>query len=264
MKVTLKTPVFSFCFALCTIVFTSCVNTRNVVYFNNIQDSEIASTVEAMEPVIRKNDLLSISVSSLNAEATRIFNSPNVSQTDAALSSGRGATISGYLVNQDGSIQFPVLGNIQAAGLTKKDLKDNISESLIDKKLLLDPVVNIRYLNYRVTVLGEVTNPTVVNVPGEKISLLEALGLAGDLTIYAKRDNIMIIREEEGKKIIKRMNLNSTDLFTSPYYYLKSNDIVYVEPSPARVASTSTTRQWLPLVFSGLTVIAIAIDRITR
>ena len=116
--------------------------------------------------------------------------------------------------------------------------------------MLVDPIVNIRYLNYKVTVIGEVGHPTVINVPNEKISLLEALGLAGDLTIYSKRDNVLIIREIEGAKSFQRINLNTNELFTSPYYYLKSNDVVYVETNKNKVASTSRGVIWIPVIFS--------------
>jgi polysaccharide biosynthesis/export protein len=248
---------------LSLLVFTACVNSRNVVYFNDVEDSVIPTEVKAIEPLIQRNDLLSISVSSLNPEASKIFNSPNESDAQSVnMAAGRSTSVSGYLVNSDGYIQFPILGNIKAAGLTKKQLRDEISRSLVNRKLLLDPIINIRYLNYKVTVLGEVANPTVVNAPSEKITLLEALGLAGDLTIYAKRHNVMVIREEEGKRIVKRINLNSKEFLTSPYYYLQSNDIVYVEPDKAKVASANPVRQWLPLVFSGLTVVIVAMDRL--
>jgi polysaccharide export outer membrane protein len=153
---------------------------------------------------------------------------------------------------------------VKASGLTKKQLKEYITKTLTQRQLLTDPVVTIRYLNYKVTVLGEVAHPTVINVPDEKISLLEALGLAGDMTIYAKRDNVMVIREDEGKRVVKRLNLNSKDLFTSPYYYLKSNDIIYVEPNKAKISAASNTRTWLPVVLSGLSLTAIIVDRLTR
>jgi polysaccharide biosynthesis/export protein len=248
----------------CLFFFSSCASTKKVVYFNNIQDSELPAGVENIEPLIQKNDLLSISVSSLNPEATKIFNTPNVTDTEAPDFSGRATSLSGYLVNSQGYIQFPILGNIKAVGLTKRQLKENLTKSLTERKLLVDPIINIRYLNYRVTVLGEVAHPTVVNAPNEKITLLEALGLAGDLTIYAKRSNVLVIREVENKKIIKRINLNSTELFNSQYYYLQPNDIVYVEPDKAKVATANPVRQLLPLIFSGLTVIVVSIDRLTR
>jgi len=175
---------------------------------------------------------------------------------------GNIAPSAGYLVNQDGYIQFPVLGNILAGGLNKQKLSDDITRMLIEKQLLKDPIVTVRYLNFRVTVLGEVARPTVVSVPNEKISILEALGLAGDLTIYAKRDNILLIREEKGSKLVKRLNLNTSEIFTSPYYYLKSNDIVYAEPNSAKVAANTSTRQMLPLILSGLSFVAIILTRV--
>jgi polysaccharide export outer membrane protein len=230
------------------LVTSSCGGSKNVSYFNGVKDGNIVSNTPLPESIIQKNDILNITVSSLNPEASLVFNSP----------SATGNSAPGYLVNADGDIMFPMLGTIKAEGLTKNQLKENIAKSLHDKKLLLDPIVTIRYSNFRVTVLGEVNSPTVVSVPSEKISLLEALGLAGDLTIYAKRQNVMIIREENNEKIIKRIDLNSAELFTSPYYYLKSGDIVYVEPNKTKVASTSRAMQWLPIVMSGLSLALIA------
>ena len=135
---------------------------------------------------------------------------------------------------------------------------------LTDKKLLVDPIVSVRFQNFRVTVLGEVKNPAVIPVPSEKISLLEAIGLAGDLTVYAKRDNVLVIREENGEKITKRINLNSNELFTSPYYYVKSNDVIYVEPNKAKVASAGRSQTWLPIIFSALSFMTIIADRALR
>ena len=234
----------------CLSFLIGCTSTKEVTLFNELNQASIKSQVEDLEPVIQKNDLLSISVSSINPEATVIFNNPNTPATQSTNAAGNTSNVSGYLVNQDGYIQFPILGNIKAAGLSKKQLKDNITKGLEVGKLLVDPIVNIRYLNYKVTVIGEVGHPTVINVPNEKISLLEALGLAGDLTIYSKRDNVSIIREIEGAKSFQRINLNTNELFTSPYYYLKSNDVVYVETNKNKVASTSRGVIWIPVIFS--------------
>jgi polysaccharide export outer membrane protein len=189
-----------------------------------------------------------------------LFNAPNFTTSTTASSSFSVSQTTGYLVDQEGNIQFPVLGAVHAAGLTKKQLTNLITKGLLDRKQLVDPIVNVRFLNYRVTVLGEVARPSVLNIPNEKISLLEAIGLAGDLTIYAKRDNVMVIREVNGKKLIKRLNLNSTELLTSPYYYLQSNDIVYVEPNKARVASSERSQQLLPIVLSALSFVAIIVS----
>lgn len=229
--------------------FSSCNSTKNVIYLDNIGDAQITKTVDDLEPVIQKNDLLSITVSSPNPSATQIFNTTGPA----------GAT--GYLVNQQGNIDFPLLGTVKAAGLTKKQLKESIAKIIVQNQLLIDPVVVVRYLNFKVTVLGEVAKPSVISVQDEKISLLEALGMAGDMTIYARRDNVLVIREEAGKRITKRLNLASRDVFDSPYYYLKSNDIVYVEPGKVKAASASSTRQWLPIIMSTLSFVSIVFYR---
>ncbi len=227
----------------------SCKSTKDAVYFYNQPEGEYDNLVPPTLQIINPNDILSIAVTSLNPEATLIFNNP---------------ASTGYLVDQDGFIQFPVLGKIKAAGLTKMQLTEFLRKTLVDKQLLLDPVVAIQYLNFRITVLGEVTRPMVVTVPNEKISLLEAIGTAGDLTIYARRDNILLIREEKGKRLMKRLNLNSGDIFNSPYYYLKSNDILYVQPNKSKIFTASNTRVILPIVFSALSVVAVVISRLTR
>ncbi|MBC5773711.1 polysaccharide biosynthesis/export family protein [Pontibacter sp. KCTC 32443] len=258
-------PPLCYIIALCTVMFTSCIDTSKATYFNNISNTEFPSEdLQLLEPVIQENDLLSISVNSLNPEASVIFNMPNVSATETSTVSGNTAQASGYLVDQDGFIQFPFLGNIKAAGLTKKALKENITRELERRKLLIEPIINIRYLNYKVSVLGEVARPSVFTIPNEKITLLEALGLAGDLTIYANRDNVLLIREEDGTKKLTRINLTTDELFTSPYYYLKSNDIIYVEANKSKISSTGTARQWLPVVFSALSLTVIVIDLLTR
>lgn len=245
--------------------FSSCVSTQKAVYFNGQGDASLPSSITIPQTVIAANDLLSITVSSLNATASALFNAPNISYPDNTTNGTGGAVqVSGYLVDTDGNIQFPVLGTMKAAGLTENALKAQITKGITDRKLLLDPVVTIRHLNFRVTVLGEVSRPTVINVPSEKITLLEALGLAGDITVYGKRDNVLVIREEAGQKIIKRLNLNTSEIFGSPYYYLRSNDVVYVEPNKARVAGSSRGYLLLPIVLSGLSFAAIIVDRITR
>jgi polysaccharide biosynthesis/export protein len=244
-------------------IFDSCVDPRLSKNFNGLEDGSITAPAASLEPVVTKGDILSISVSSPSREESERFNAPNIAGSTVGTNGATNISpSSGYLVNQDGYIQFPALGNIMAAGLTKQKLKDDIQRMLVENKLLVDPIVTIRYLNFRVTVLGEVARPTVVAVPNEKISILEALGLAGDMTIYAKRDNVLIIREDKNGKTIKRVNLNNTEIFTSSYYYLKSNDIVYVEPNKQRIASTSRLTQLLPIIISGLSFTAIILDRV--
>lgn len=129
---------------------------------------------------------------------------------------------------------------------------------------MLNPIVEIRQLNFEVTVLGEVTNPSVITVPSEKISLVKALGLAGDITIYGKRDNILLIREEEGKRITRHLDINSADFLNSEYYYLKPNDVVYVEPGKAKIATISRSKELLPYIFSGISVLILVLDRVIK
>jgi polysaccharide biosynthesis/export protein len=256
-------PKLLLCFIIISLLFTSCMNTSKAVYFNNVQDTTFYSGNMEKQTPIQPNDILSITISSLNPEASAIFN-PN-SNNNAMRSTtvtGSNTEAGGYLVNADGTIQLPVLGSIQAAGLTKMQLKDNITNMILSKKLLKDPLVEIRFLNYEVTVLGEVAKPTVITVPSEKISLLKAIGLAGDLTIYGKRNNVLLIREEKGKKITRHIDLNSPNFFNSPYYYLQPNDVVYVEPNKAKIAQSGRSQQLVPILLSSLSIIVIVLDRV--
>jgi polysaccharide export outer membrane protein len=244
------------------IICSSCTSAKKAIYFDDIPDSTLDAPELEIESEIKRNDILSITVSSLNPDASKVFNAPNLPTTpNYTQNTPTTTTANGYLVSSDGTIQFPILGTIRAAGLTKKQLKEHITKSLLDKKLLVDPIVDIRYLNYRVSILGEVAKPSVVTVPSEKISLLEALSLAGDLTIYARRDNVLLIRDEDGKRITKRIDLNSRSLFTSPYYFLKANDVIYVEANKSKIASTRRVTMWLPVIFSFLTFAIIVVDQ---
>jgi len=245
-------------------VFSSCVDTRKVAYFNDVKDSTLIVSKAGLEPVIQKKDILSIAVSSLSAQATIIFNTPNLPITPTSSSTNNMPQTAGYLVGEDGTIKFPVLGNIDAAGLTQRELEKNITQLLIDKKLLFDPIVTSRFLNFRVTVLGEVNHPGVIYVPSEQISILEAIGDAGDLTIYGLRDNVILVRQEGGEKLVKRLDLNSSKILQSPYYFLKSNDVIYVEPGKNKVASTSIVQQRLPVILSGLSLLIILLVNVFK
>lgn len=249
---------------VCCIFLPSCARTNHAVYFDNVSTSEIISKAESLEPILQPHDLLSITVSSLNPTATEIFNASSENNFRASSATNTIAQSPGYLVDPEGYIQFPFLGRVKAAGLTKKEFQEGIRREIDARKLLKDPIVDVRYLNYKVSVLGEVSRPSVLTVPNEKLTLLEALGLAGDLTIFASRHNVLLIREEAGVKKLVRLDLTTDEIFKSPYYYLRSNDIVYVEPNRAKIASASATRQWLPLILSSLTFVVVSIDRLTR
>lgn len=250
----------------------SCVSTKKASYFNNVNDTSLARVQGDFEPVIQKNDILQINVSCMNPQEAMLYNLPNT-YSPGATTPAAGAhspsvavanPVAGFLVNQQGYIQYPVLGAIKAEGLTKKALTDTIQNQLNYKKLLVDPVVSIRFLNYRVTILGEVAQPSVVNVTSEKISIMEALGMVGDITIYGKKDNVLLIRETEGERITKRLNLNDAQMLTSPYYFLKPNDVIYVEPTKSKVANASKSNTVIPIVLSGLSLLVIILDRMVK
>lgn len=252
--------LFAIAYLAAGLCITGCIDTKQATYFNGVNDGTIPKAV-LTEPKIQKNDLLSIVVTSLNPEATAIFNLPVTANANGANQENS----PGYLVNSEGMIQFPVLGDIKAESLTKEQLKADIVKRLVDRQLLKDPIVHIRFLNFKITVLGEVRNPSVINVPNEKISLLEAIGMAGDLTIYGNRTNIFLMREEDGVRNVKRLNLNSSEVLTSNYYYLKPNDIVYVEPNKARMklANANTTQNRISIIMGVLTLVAVALTRVS-
>ena len=144
----------------------------------------------------------------------------------------------GYLVDTNGDIDFPILGKLHVAGLTRLQLTDMIKQRLIDEDLIKDPIVTVQFLNYKVSVMGEVNRPGSFNISGDRITLLEALSMAGDLTIYGRRDRVAVIREKDGKRTILMHDLRSSDIFNSPCYYLQQNDIVYVEPNKAKAGQS--------------------------
>lgn len=254
---------FSLILFVAVIVFaSSCFSTKKTTYFNDLVDGNIVPNIaDTVYPFIQKNDILSVTITSLNAEASSIFNLPNTfSSSSTVTSTTGGQSGSGYLVNSDGYIQLPILGYVKVAGVTSKVVKEQITAILLEKKLLVDPIVNVRHLNYEVTVVGEVGHPTVINVPSEKISLLKALGLAGDITIFGKKDNVLLIREINGKRQVKRLDLNSASFLSSPYYYLQPNDLVYVETNRDKIANASSFRQSLPTLLSAVSVVLITLQ----
>lgn len=243
----------------------SCSDTKNLqkmIYFKDVPEGQIKALVPIKEAIIQSTDLLSITVSSLNPEATAIFNAPNESTPVTAGATGGNTLTVGYLVDMNGDITYPVLGKIHVEGMTKAQLNEFITSQMNEKKLLIDPIVTIRHLNYRVSVLGEVLRPGVFTIPNEKVSIMEALSLAGDMTIYGKKENVVLVREDgKGGKTIKRLNLNTSEILSSPYYYLQSNDVIYVEPSKDRVARERGLIL-LPIIVSITTLLIITIDRV--
>ncbi|MBS1509685.1 MAG: polysaccharide biosynthesis/export family protein [Bacteroidetes bacterium] len=259
------TRITLFASLVCFILLSSCNPTNKIAYFQNAKDTAFRKTLGIVEAPLQAHDFISISISSASAEASAQFNPiMNAAGDKTAPGNGKTAQYVGYLIDNEGKIELPVLGKITAAGLTKTELKAFITKTLLDRQLLVEPLVDIRYLNFEVTVLGEVGGPSVISVPSEKISLIKALGLAGDLTIYGRRDNILLIREEDGIRKTRRINLLSADFLNSDYYYLKPNDVVYVEPNKSKVAMTGRSQQVLPLVVTGLSFFFLIFDKIVK
>ena len=170
----------------------------------------------------------------------------------------------GYLVDANGYIDFPLLGPIKAAGLTRLQLTDLIKDKLVKGDLLKDPIVTVQFLNFKISVIGEVTRPGSFSITGDRVTLLEALSMAGDLTIYGKRDRVAVIREKDGIRTIQYHDLRSSDIFESPYYYLQQNDIVYVEPNKAKSGQSGINQNnsvgvWLSAVSVLASVISLLV-----
>ena len=231
----MRTTFFrKFLLAFCIGLFlTSCSTKKEVVYFQNAKDFETLVNTDTFTPKFKINDIVSIFVSVYDetGRSVRPFNLIK----GAEMSSN--STYIDYLVDVEGNIDYPVLGKIKLLGLTVEEAKKSIKEKLSD--YLKDPIVNIRIENFRISVLGEVRSPGSYTVSGERITLMEALGLAGDLTIKGKRDNVMVIRDFNGTKTITRVDLTSKEVFNSPVYFLTQNDVVYVEQNKSAITGAS-------------------------
>lgn len=218
------------------VLLLSCGAKQDIVYFQDVDIASISRPIVNYSPVIRSDDMLTITVSALDLNAVRPFNLTAVAYAENDGEIGRTA-LQGYLVDANGNIDFPVLGTLKLAGLNRIQATSMIKDML--KEYIKDPIVNVRNINFKVTILGEVNKPGVYTVQNDRITILEALGLAGDLTIQAQRKNVLLIREEGGKKTYNRVNLTSEEIFNSSMYYLTQNDVIYVEPNNSRVRSST-------------------------
>ncbi|WP_315578643.1 polysaccharide biosynthesis/export family protein [Hoylesella oralis] len=233
------------------IAMAGCSGSKKVAYFQNIDSISLAPSRGLYDAKIMPKDMLSITVSTTDPEAARPFNLSALNTVNASGSST--GSLQTYLVDNDGNINFPVVGTLHVAGLTKNECQNTIRDKILPYMAKTEnPIVTVRMSSYRVTVDGEVNRPGVIPVTTEKMSVIEALAQAGDLTIYGKRDNVLLIREDEtGQKSAHRLNLNDANLLNSPYYYLQQNDILYVEPNGVRAKNSSigsSTTLWFSFV----------------
>lgn len=227
---------------LVLVLATSCGTVKDIAYFQN----KIVNEPEAIDKhagiVIQPKDMLSIVVSSRNPELVAMFNLPVISyQAGSEIVSGAGQQrLMGYVVDNDGYIDFPVLGPIKVAGLTRWELSKLIKDSLLKQGLLTDAVVTVEFMNFKVSVIGEVNSPGTYTLTNDKVTILQAISLARDLTIFGERENVCVIRESEGERVIYEINLCDVSMFDSPAYYLQQNDVVYVQPSEIKARQSTT------------------------
>lgn len=247
---------------LSAVFFHSCKSYKDITYVQGLESGDVVQLAEKIATTINTNDALLITVSAANPEAVALYNPPvtNSLKPGETLVSST-PSLQNYLVDADGYIDFPSLGRIKAAGLTRSQLERYIKSEL--ESVVTDPIVKVQILTNNITVLGEVTMPGTFEIPNERLSLFEALGLAKDLTIYARRDNILITREtEEGKLTGIRVDLTSPDVFSSPGFYLQKGDVVYVEPNEYRKSNSTynSNKQFnvsmISTIISGVSVIA--------
>lgn len=230
-------------FLLFTIILStlaSCVSKKEILYLQDIEKMAANSDPMFSTTAIQPNDILSISVTAFDMEAAAPFNLIMPARTVQELTNPSTRELQGYLVSMDGTIEFPVLGTIKVAGLSRQELIEKMKKEI--RVYIKDPIVNVTISNYKVTVLGEVMRPGTYNIPDERITLLEALGKAGDLTIYGKRTNIILLREQDGVKTHSIIDITKSDFLNSPYYFLKQNDVIYVQPNSAQVNSAAYNR----------------------
>ncbi len=246
------------------VVFSSCVSTEKTVYFRDIPaDSPRVDLPAYQEPLIQVDDILHVTIQTIDGGTTAAINQlsgPPVNAGNPAAPIGNDVP-NGYLVDEEGQITIPMLGTLKVAGLTTPAARKLIAEEA--SKYFNDPTVQVRFANFKVTVIGEVTRPATYTVPNEKVTLLDAIGMAGDLTIHGLRENVLLVRDNDGQKEFVRFNLNSYETFESPYFYLKQNDVIYVEPGKSKVASTNVARtQAISIFASAVTIITVIVSRL--
>jgi polysaccharide export outer membrane protein len=254
-------------FSVYALILSACGSTKNVSYLQDMNVLREQTIRQKYEAIIHRDDLLSIYVNSKNPELTAPFNMPVVSsQVGSEVSPNQ--RVLGYLVDVNGDIDFPMLGKIQVEGLSRFQLTNLIKNWLTQENLIKDPIVTVQFLNFKISVMGEVNHPGSFTITGDRVTLLEALSMAGDLTIYGKRNRVAVIREERGERSILFHDLRSVKIFNSPCYYLQQNDIVYVEPNRARAGQSQINQNnsvgvWFSAI-SILTSIAVLIVNLNK
>ena len=246
-----------FSLGLLVTFFFSCKTPVDVAYFQDTKNLEKITSSNTFSPVFKSDDILSISVSAADMDTARPFNlsqgislPSSGSETESSTTSSQAPN---YLIDSEGNIEFPVLGNLKVSGLTRIQLKNLLKTEL--KAYINDPIINIRLQNFKITVLGEVSRPGTYSISNERLTVLEAIGMAGDLTIKGKRQNIVVVRESDTLKTYHKIDLTSKNIFNMPAYYLTQNDVVYVEPNKSQKRRSRTNDNTLGIAFSVISVL---------
>ena len=263
MLKTIKSFVF---FALVSVLATSCVTQKQMTYLRTVEPDSAKSINKTFhsvsEIVIKPGDMLTIYISALDKEAIAPYNLPAVAFTDLNNTSlTTVGQLQSYRVDDKGDIELPVLGKIHVEGLKRDEVAEEIKNVLAAQ--VVDPLVQVNMVGAKVSIMGEVTRPGQVAITNGRLTLLDALAAAGDLTPYGRRDNVLVTREQDGKLEFARINLTSDELFASPFYYLQQNDVVYVSPNKVRVINSANVSLWLSMVStiaSAATVIVTVVN----
>lgn len=265
----MRKNLFFIVFAVLCMTLGSCGSSKQIAYFQNADSLNYAVSKGLFDAKIMPKDLLTITVSTTDPKAATPFNLSVTNTLNATgyLSTGAGS-LQTYLVDNDGFINFPVVGQLKVGGMTKRQCENYIRDKILPYMSKTEnPIVTVKMASFKVTVAGEVKAPGVFNVDQEKISVIEALARAGDLTIYGKRGNVLLIREDAtGEKSVHRLNLNDANLINSPYYYLQQNDYLYVEPNSVQAKNSaigSSTTIWISVV-SILTSVASLVVNVLK
>lgn len=250
--------------AMTIFVLASCAQVKDIAYFQDKAVDHPEQIDKHGGIVIQPKDMISIVVSCRNPELAVMFNLPVISYqagSEVVASAGQ-QRLMGYVVDNDGFIDFPVLGRLEVAGMTRWELSETIKDILLKEGYLNDAVVTVEFMNFKVSVLGEVNHPGTYTIEGDKVTVLQALSLAGDLTIFGKRNNVTVIREMDGERVFYNIDLCSVDMFKSPAYNLLQNDIVYVEPSDIKARQSTLDDKGLRmtsiLISSGSLLVSVA------
>lgn len=241
---------------ICFFCFSSCVTNKNIAYFPTLKDTTFIINNSNINPKIQSGDIIMVIVNSPDPKTSLLFNSINNNSVLGSQATSNITATSGLFVERDGSVVMPKVGKLLVAGKTKQQVIDELQDSLSD--YIKDPIVTIRFMNYRVTVLGEVARPGVLYTTNEKMTILEALGQSGDITNFGNRSNLLLIRDSATVSVAHRINILNNSVFNSPYFNLQPNDVLYVEPLKQKAYATSQAVILIPIISSVLTSILLA------